>query len=72
MCIRDSLNPGIDKVRRVINKFVNEIVVLKPDRRTVMIPISWAPNPVYWVFAENGVINVHPDIVKILFAQRVA
>jgi len=34
--------------------------------------VSCAPKPVYWVFAENGVIKVHPDIVKILFEQRVA
>jgi hypothetical protein len=56
----------------VINKFVNEIVVLIPDSKTVIIAISCAPNPVYAVFEENGVINVQPDIVKMLFEHLVA
>ena len=64
--------PGMDKVRLVINKLVNEIVVLTPDSKTTIIEISWAPKPVYWVFAEKGVIKVHPDIVKILFEHLVA
>lgn len=66
------LSPGIDKVRRVISKFVNDIVVLIPDNKTIIMAVSCAPKPVYWVLAENGVINVQPDIVKILFEQRVA
>ena len=34
------LKPGIDKVRLVINKFVKDIVVLKPDNKTVIIATS--------------------------------
>lgn len=34
------LNPGADKVRLVINKFVKDIVVLTPDNITVMIAMS--------------------------------
>lgn len=33
-------SPGADSVRLVINKFVNEIVVLTPDRITVTMAIS--------------------------------
>jgi hypothetical protein len=57
-------NPGADNVRLVINKLVNDIVVLIPDNITVIIAISWAPKPVNRVFDENGVINVQPDMVK--------
>jgi hypothetical protein len=59
------LNPGADKVLRVINKLVKEIVVLIPDKITLIIAISCAPAPVYLIFDENGVIKVQPDIVKI-------
>lgn len=34
------LNPGADKVRLVINKFVKDIVVLTPDNITVIIAMS--------------------------------
>jgi hypothetical protein len=34
------LNPGILSVRRVINKFVNEIVVLTPAKITLTIATS--------------------------------
>jgi len=39
--------------------------VLKPENKTEIIAISWAPKPVYLNFEENGVINVQPAIVKI-------
>jgi len=58
-------------VRRVINKFVNEIVVLTPAKMTDTIKISWLPIPVYLVFEENGVINVHPAVVNVLFEHLV-
>lgn len=57
--------PGADSVRLVINKLVNEIVVLTPDKITLIIAISWAPKLVKRVFDENGVINVHPAIVNV-------
>jgi len=43
------------------------MVVLKPDNKTLTIAISCAPKPVNWVLAENGVINVQPDITKLGF-----
>jgi hypothetical protein len=58
-------NPGADKVLRVINKLVNEIVVLTPDKITLIMAISWAPIFVKRVLDENGVINVQPDIVNV-------
>jgi hypothetical protein len=61
------LKPGIDKVLLVINKFVNDTVVLIPDKSTLNIAKSCAPKPVNFVFDEKGVINVHPDIVDIEF-----
>jgi hypothetical protein len=57
--------PGADKVRRVISKLVKEIVVLNPENKTEIIAISCAPKPVYRNLEENGVIKVHPAIVKI-------
>lgn len=33
-------NPGADNVRRVMSKFVNEIVVLTPESITLIIAIS--------------------------------
>jgi hypothetical protein len=53
----------------VINKFVNEIVVLIPVNITPTTAISWLPTPVNFVLLENGVINAHPDIVKVLSAH---
>ena len=38
--------PGIDNVRRVINRFVNDIVVLIPDIITLIKAKSCAPKPV--------------------------
>jgi hypothetical protein len=52
--------PEDDKTRRVINRLVNEIVVLIPAKITAIIIKSCAPNPVYFKFPENGVINVQP------------
>ena len=56
--------PGADKTLLVINKLTNVIVELIPENITPIIAISWAPLPVNFVFAEKGVINVQPDIVK--------
>jgi hypothetical protein len=58
------LRPGADNVRLVINKFVKDIVVLIPDKITVIIAISCAPIPVKRTFDENGVIKVQPAIVS--------
>jgi hypothetical protein len=57
--------PGIDRVRRVINKLVKETVVLTPEISALKIAKSCAPKPVYLTLAEKGVIKVQPDIVKI-------
>jgi len=60
-------NPGMESVRRVIKRLVNDIVVLKPASKTLIIATSWAPLPVNLRFPEKGVMKVHPDIVKIEF-----
>lgn len=57
-------SPGADRVRRVIRRFVKEIVVLTPDSITVIMAISWAPIPVKRVLEEKGVMKVHPDMVR--------
>jgi hypothetical protein len=59
-------NPEAACVRRVINKFVNDIVVLIPANITEIIKISCAPIPVYLILDENGVIKVQPAVVKTL------
>jgi hypothetical protein len=64
-------NPGIDNVRRVINKFVNDTVVLTPEIKALIIAKSCAPKPVYFDFDEKGVIKVQPDIVKIEFEHLI-
>lgn len=58
--------PGETNVRRVINKFVNEIVVLIPAKTTETSKISCAPYPVNLTLDENGVINVQPLAVSVL------
>lgn len=58
------LKPGADSVLLVINKFVNDMVVLTPDNKALIIAISWAPTLVNRNLDENGVINVQPDIVN--------
>jgi hypothetical protein len=58
--------PDITNVLLVINKFVNDIVVLIPAKITEIIKISWLPTPVYFTFDEKGVINVQPAVVKTL------
>lgn len=58
------LSPGADNVRLVIRRLVKDIVVLIPDKITVIIAISCAPIPVKRTFDENGVIKVQPDMVK--------
>ena len=59
------LKPGADNVRLVISKLVNDIVVLKPDKITLIIAMSCAPKPVNLVLDEKGVIKVQPDIVNV-------
>jgi hypothetical protein len=46
------LNPGIDKVLRVINKLVKLIEVVIPVKITARIIKSCPPNPVYLVLDE--------------------
>lgn len=58
-------SPGADNVRLVIKRFVNDMVVLTPDNITLIMAISCAPIPVNLVLLENGVINVHPAIVRV-------
>ena len=58
-------SPGADSVRRVMSRLVKDIVVLTPDRMTLIIAISWAPNPVKRVLLEKGVINVQPAITSV-------
>lgn len=57
--------PGAESVRRVISRLVKEIVVLTPDKITLIIAMSCAPKPVNRVLLENGVIKVHPAIVRV-------
>ena len=59
------LNPGIPKVRLVINKFVNETVLLIPANTTDNIKTSCDPIPVYFVLEENGVIKVQPAVTNV-------
>jgi len=55
----------------VINKFVNDIVVLTPAATTDNIRISCEPIPVYLIFDEKGVIKVQPAVVKVLLEHFV-
>jgi len=50
---------------------VNDIVLLTPANITLIINISCAPTPVYFVDEENGVINVHPAVTNALFEHFV-
>jgi hypothetical protein len=59
------LSPGILNVLLVINKFVNDIVVLIPAKITDKIAISCDPIPVYFVLDEKGVTNAQPDKVSV-------
>jgi hypothetical protein len=63
--IRRLRKPGILSVLRVINKFVNDIVVLIPAKITLTIAISWLPMPVNFVLHENGATKVQPAIVRV-------
>jgi len=65
------LNPGIPSVLLVINKFVNDMVVVTPAKITDTINKSWLPKPVYFVFEEKGVIKVHPATVNDLLEHFV-
>jgi len=69
--IRRLRRPGILKVRRVISKFVKEIVVLTPAKITLTIAISWLPTPVNFVLQENGATKVHPASVNVRFEHLV-
>lgn len=69
--IRLFLSPGMLNVRLVINKFVNEIVVLTPAKITLTIATSWLPTPVNLVLHENGATNVQPAIVNVRFEHFV-
>jgi hypothetical protein len=64
------LNPGAANTLRVINRFVNDIVVLVPANNTLSAAASWAPRPVKRVWDENGVINVHPDMTDVGLLHR--
>jgi len=50
---------------------VNETVELIPAKTTEINNKSCAPIPVYLVLDENGVINVQPAVVKVLFEHFV-
>ena len=63
--------PGETSVRLVINKFVKEIVVLKPAKITLKRSTSCAPTPVNFVCEESGVINVQPAVVSDLLEHLV-
>jgi hypothetical protein len=60
------LSPGIARVRLVINKFVNETVVLTPARITATIKRSWLPTLVNLVLQEKGVMNAQPAVTDVL------
>ena len=61
--------PGIANVRRVINKLVNEIVVVIPAKITEMMAASILPIPVKRIELEKGGINVQPASVNVLFVH---
>jgi hypothetical protein len=63
------LKPGIESVLLVINKFVNDIVVLIPANITDITAISCIPKPVYFNLAEKGVIKVQPLTVREAFGH---
>jgi hypothetical protein len=65
------LIPGIASVLLVTNKLVKDTVVLTPAKITLIIKMSCAPIPVYFVQEENGVINVHPAVTRALFEHLV-
>jgi len=58
--------PGIAKVLRVINKFVNDTVLLIPANITATINKSWLPTLVNFVLQEKGVINAQPAVTDVL------
>jgi hypothetical protein len=69
--IRRLRSPGEIRVRRVIKRFVKEIVVLTPARTTLKSSMSWAPRPVNFNCEDSGVINVQPDVVAALLEHLV-
>lgn len=64
-------NPGMDKVRLVINKFVKEMVVVIPAKITEIIAASMLPTPENLIALENGGIKVQPAKVKVLLVHFV-
>jgi len=50
---------------------VNETVELIPAKITDTNNKSCAPTPVYLTLDENGVINVHPAVVRVLLEHFV-
>lgn len=64
------LKPGAARTLRVIKRLVNDMVVLRPAKRTLSAAASCAPMPVNLVCDENGVIKVHPDITAVGLLQR--
>jgi len=69
--IRRFRKPGEIKVRRVINKFVKEIVVLMPANITLNKSTSCAPRPLNLNCEDSGVMNVHPAVVSVRFEHLV-
>jgi citrate lyase synthetase len=65
------LIPGIAKVLLVTKRFVKDTVVLTPAKITLIIKISCAPIPVYFVQDEKGVIKVQPAVTKALLEHFV-
>ena len=55
----------LPKHRRVSSKLVKESVELAPATIVVNIIASCAPGPVNLSELENGVIKVHPAVVKV-------
>jgi hypothetical protein len=49
----------------VINKLVNDIVVLIPAKITDNIKTSCEPTPVYFKLELNGVIKVQPAVTSV-------
>eukprot|EP01015_Nassula_variabilis_P002660 TRINITY_DN1154_c0_g1_i13.p1 TRINITY_DN1154_c0_g1~~TRINITY_DN1154_c0_g1_i13.p1 ORF type:complete len:278 (+),score=-17.42 TRINITY_DN1154_c0_g1_i13:2-835(+) len=63
--------PGIAKVRLVIRRLVNDMVVVTPAKMTDTIAASILPQAVNLTALENGGIKVHPAIVKVLLLHLV-
>lgn len=64
------LRPALPKQRRVRSRFVNDRVELTPAIIVVNMIASWAPGPVKRSELENGVMKVHPAVVKVGLLHR--